>query len=94
MSGFWNPARMEEDKQLQLDKRAILSIALEQFNKKLQAVQKKIDKDTENNINIDVFSITRKQKANINRKRDNLAFEKNEIERRIELIESELKNNA
>ncbi|WP_315075145.1 hypothetical protein [uncultured Clostridium sp.] len=73
-----------------MDKRAILSIALKDLEKQLALVQKKIDKDTEKNIKVDVFSITRKQRANMNVRRDNLAFEKGEIDRKINLIKEEL----
>lgn len=89
---FWNPARMGEDKQLELDKRVILNIVKEKLEKDLMRVQKKIDVDTEKYSNMDVFSMTRKQIANCRVKRDNLAFERNEIQRRLDLIENELQN--
>lgn len=89
---FWNPARMEETKQNQLDKRVILNIAKEKLEKDLMRVQKKIDVDTEKYSNMDVFSMTRKQIANCRVKRDNLAFERNGIQRRLDLIENELQN--
>lgn len=89
---FWNPARMGEDKQLELDKRVILNIAKEKLEKDLMRVQKKIDVDTEKYSNMNVFSMTRKQIANCRVKRDNLAFERNEIQRRLDLIENELQN--
>lgn len=92
MSGFWNPARIDEDKQNKLDKRAILGIAKDKLSKDLEKVQKKIDLDTEKNASIDVFSISRKKRAIMNKRRDNLAYERNEIQRRLDLIELELSN--
>ncbi|MDB1935256.1 hypothetical protein PMY12_18625 [Clostridium tertium] len=83
---FWNPARMSEDRQLELDKRVILGIAEDKLKKDLEKVEKKIESHRNKNINIDVFSITRKQGANMNARADNLAFERNEILRRLDLI--------
>lgn len=83
---FWNPARMNEDRQLELDKRVILGIAEDKLKKDLEKVEKKIEKHRESFINTDVFAITRKQRANMNVRADNLAFERNEILRRLELI--------
>lgn len=84
---FWNPARMSEDRQLELDKRVILGIAEDKLKKDLEKVEKKIEKQRNDFINTDVFSITRKQRANMNVRADNLAFERNEILRRLDLIE-------
>lgn len=83
---FWNPARMSEDRQLELDKRVILGIAEDKLKKDLDKVEKKIEQHRDKVINIDVFSITRKQRANMNVRADNLAFERNEILRRLDLI--------
>ena len=83
---FWNPARLNEDTQLELDRRVILGIAEDKLRKDLEKVEKKIEKQRNNFINTDVFSITRKQRANMNVRVDNLAFEKNEILRRLDLI--------
>lgn len=88
---FWNPARMSEDKQLKLDKRVILGIAEDKLKKDLDKVNKKIDQDNEKRQGLDVFSTSRKQRANMSMKRDNLAFERNEILRRLGLIEEEKK---
>ena len=82
---FWNPARMSEDRQLELDKRVILGIAEDKLKKDLDKVEKKIEQHRDKVINIDVFSITRKQRANMNVRADNLAFERNEILRRLDL---------
>ena len=83
---FWNPARMNEDRQLELDKRVILGIAEDKLKKDLEKVEKKIEKHRESFINTDVFAISRKQRANMNVRADNLAFERNEILRRLDLI--------
>lgn len=83
---FWNPARMSEDRQLELDKRVILGIAEDKLKKDLEKVEKKIEKQRNDFINTDVFSITRKQRANMNVRADNLAFERNKILRRLDLI--------
>lgn len=83
---FWNPARMNEDRQLELDRRVILGIAEDKLKKDLEKVEKKIEKQRNDFINTDVFSITRKHRANMNVRADNLAFEKNEILRRLDLI--------
>ena len=83
---FWNPARLNEDTQLELDRRVILGIAEDKLRKDLEKVEKKIEKQRNNFINIDVFSITRKQRANMNVRADNLALERNEILRRLDLI--------
>lgn len=83
---FWNPARMSEDRQLELDRRVILGIAENKLRKDLEKVEKKIEKQRNDFINTDVFSITRKQRANMNVRADNLAFERNEILRRLDLI--------
>ncbi len=83
---FWQPAKMSEDRQLELDKRVILGIAENKLRKDLEKVEKKIEKQRNDFINTDVFSITRKQRANMNVRADNLAFEKNEILRRLDLI--------
>ncbi|GAA0825347.1 hypothetical protein [Clostridium tertium] len=83
---FWNPARMSEDRQLELDKRVILGIAEDKLKKALDKVEKKIEQHRDKVINIDVFSITRKQRAIMNVRADNLAFERNEILRRLDLI--------
>lgn len=83
---FWNPARMSEDKQLELDKRVILGIAENKLKKDLERVEKKIAKHRDSSINIDAFAMTRKQRANMNVRADNLAFERNEVLRRLDLI--------
>lgn len=83
---FWNPARMSEDRQLELDRRVILGIVEDKLKKDLEKVEKKIEKQRNDFINTDVFSITRKQRANMNVRADNLAFERNEILRRLDLI--------
>lgn len=82
---------MSEDKQLKLDKRVILGIAEDKLKKDLDKVNKKIDQDNEKRQGLDVFSTSRKQRANMSMKRDNLAFERNEILRRLGLIEEEKK---
>lgn len=83
---FWNPARMSEDKQSELDRRVILGIAEDKFKKDLEKVDKKIEKHRDKWINVSVFSMTRKQRVNMNVAADNLAFERNEILRRLDLI--------
>ncbi|MGG7058726.1 hypothetical protein ACQPUZ_10550 [Clostridium tertium] len=90
---FWQPARMEENKQLELDIRVILSIAEDKLKKDLEKVEKKIEKHRESFIGKDVFSMTRKQRANINVRADNLAFERNEILRRLDLIKEAKEGN-
>lgn len=87
---FWNPARMGEDRQLELDKRVILGIAEDKLKKDLEKVEKKIEKHREKEMNTNVFSTTRKQRANVSIRGDNLAFERNEILRRLDLIREEL----
>lgn len=77
---------MSEDRQLELDKRVILGIAEDKLKKDLDKVEKKIEQHRDKVINIDVFSITRKQRVNMNVRADNLAFERNEILRRLDLI--------
>lgn len=84
---FWQPARLGENKQLELDTRVILGIAEEKLKKDLSKVESNIEKHKEKFIGQDIFSITRKQRANMNVRADNLAFERNEIMRRLELIE-------
>lgn len=84
---FWNPARMSEDRQLELDIRVILGIAEEKLKKDLYKVETNIEKHRETFLSKDVFSITRKQRANMNVRADNLAFERNEILRRLDLIQ-------
>lgn len=83
---FWNPARMDEDRQLELDKRVILGIAEDKLKKDLDKVEKKIEKYREERLKKDVFTMTRKQIANADIRADNLAFERNEILRRLDLI--------
>lgn len=87
---FWNPARMSEDKQLELDKRVVLSIAKEKLSKDLEKIEKKIEKHRDKAMSKDVFSMSRKQRANMNVTGDNLAFERNEILRRLDLVKDEL----
>lgn len=83
---FWEPARMTEEVQFEIDKRVILNIAKEKLKKDLEKVNRKISKDDENREGINILSLTRVRRANMNIKRDNLAFEKMEIERRLNLI--------
>jgi len=90
---FWNPARMDEDRQLELDKRVILGIAEDKLKKDLDKVEKKIEKYREERLKKDVFTMTRKQIANADIRADNLAFERNEILRRLELIKESKKGN-
>lgn len=90
---FWNPARMNEDRQLELDKRVILGIAEDKLKKDLDKVEKKIEKHREERLKKDVFTMTRKQIANADIRADNLAFERNEILRRLELIKESKKGN-
>lgn len=87
---FWNPARMSEDKQLELDKRVVLNIAKEKLSKDLEKVEKKIEKHRDKAMSKDVFSMSRKQRVNMNVIGDNLAFERNEILRRLDLVKDEL----
>lgn len=68
---FWNPARMSEDRQLELDTRVILGIAEDKLKKDLERVEKKIKKHRESFIGKDVFAMTRKQRANMNVRADN-----------------------
>lgn len=77
---------MSEDKQCELDKRVILGIAEDKLKKDLYKVEKKIEKHRESYISKDILSITRKQRVNMNVRADNLAFERNEILRRLDLI--------
>lgn len=90
---FWNPARMNEDRQLELDKRVILNIAEDKLKKDLDKVEKKIEKHREERLKKDVFTMTRKQIANADIRADNLAFERNEILRRLDLIKESKKGN-
>lgn len=82
----WGNAKISEDKQLELDKIAILGIAEDKLKKDLDKVEKKIEKHREERLKKDVFTMTRKQIANADIRADNLAFERNEILRRLELI--------
>ncbi len=91
MSGFWNPAKMSEEKQFELDKRVILGIAKDKLQRDLEKVNKKMKTHRENYLKVDVFSMTRKRRAALNTRADNLAFERNEIERRLEIIKEEEK---
>ena len=90
---FWNPERMNEDRQLELDKRVILGIAEDKLKKDLDKVEKKIEKHREERLKKDVFTMTRKQIANADIRADNLSFERNEILRRLELIKESKKGN-
>lgn len=87
---FWNPAKMDADVQMQLDKRVILGIAKDKLTKDLERVEKKLKAHRDKYTSIDVYSITRKARASMNTRGDNLAFERNEILRRLELIKNEL----
>lgn len=78
---------MNEDRQLEIDIRVILGIAEEKLKKDLEKVERKIEKHRESFIGKDVFAMTRNQRANMNVRADNLAFERNEILRRLDLIE-------
>lgn len=82
----WGNAKISEDKQLELDKTVILRIAEDKLKKDLDKVEKKIEKHREERLKKDVFTMTRKQIANADIRADNLAFERNEILRRLDLI--------
>lgn len=87
MSFFnWGNAKIIEDKQLELDKTVILGIAEDKLKKDLDKVEKKIEKHREERLKKDVFTMTRKQIANADIRADNLAFEKDAILRRLDLI--------
>ena len=90
---FWQPARMTENKQLELDRRVILGTALNEFKKQLKSVQKKMDKQTEEALKVDVFNLTKAQRVRRNVKADLLAEERRTIERRIDIIEVLLNSN-
>ena len=83
---FWNPIRMREDRQKELDTRIILGIAEEKLKKDLEKVEKKIEKQRNELIKTDMFSVTRKQGENMKSRADVLAVEKNQILRRLDLI--------
>ena len=82
----WGNAKISEDKQLELDKTVILRIAEDKLKKDLDKVEKKIEKHREERLKKDVFTMTRKQIANADIRADNLAFEKDAILRRLDLI--------
>ncbi len=82
---LWNPARMSEDRQMELDIRVILNIAEDKLRKDLDRVEKKMEKHRERFMGNDSFS-TRKQRANMNIRADELAYEKNTVLRRLDLI--------
>ena len=82
----WGNAKISEDKQLELDKTVILGIAEDKLKKDLDKVEKKIEKHREERLKKDVFTMTRKQIANADIRADNLAFERNEMLRRLDLI--------
>lgn len=93
MLSFWSPARMSENKQLELDRRVILGIAQDKLKKDLDSIEKKMEKHRESFIGKNILSMTKSQRANMNKKADNLAFERNEILRRLDLIKETMEEN-
>lgn len=85
---FWNPAKL--DSQEMLDKRVILIYSKESLENQLSKVNKKIDKQTENLRNMDVFSNSKSRRVKARITLDELCKERDTILRRINLIEGEL----
>lgn len=85
---FWNPVKISDDMQEILDKRVILSKAKESLEKDLLKVERKIEKQKENDL--DPFRFSKRKIMNQRIKHDSLCNERDTIQRRIDLIRSEL----
>lgn len=85
---FWNPAKL--DSREMLDKRVILIYSKESLENQLSKVNKKIDKQTENLRNMDVFSNSKSRRVKARITLDELCKERDTILRRINLIEGAL----
>jgi hypothetical protein len=83
---LWNPAKIDKNKQLELDKRVILDIAQDKLERDLIKAKKKLKKLHAKWDNIDNFTLTKAQGIRIRNQLDNICFEKDTIERRLRLI--------
>ena len=88
---FWNPERISEDKQLELDMRVIINLAKEKLTSQLNKIETRIEKQREK-LNKADYSNT-SQRA-ITKLRNDYTFSINErdsIKRRLEICEAYLK---
>lgn len=88
---FWNPERISEDKQLELDMRVIINLAKEKLTSQLKNVETRIEKQREK-LNYSDHSNT--SQKTLNKLRNDYTFsikERDSIKRRIEICEDYLK---
>lgn len=88
---FWNPERISEDKQLELDRRVIINLAKEKLTSQLKNVETRIEKQREK-LNYSDHSNT--SQKTLNKLRNDYTFsikERDSIKRRIEICEEYLK---
>lgn len=88
---FWNPERISEDKQLELDRRVIINLAKEKLTSQLKNVETRIEKQREK-LNYSDHSNT--SQKTLNKLRNDYTFsikERDSIKRRIEICEDYLK---
>lgn len=88
---FWNPERISEDKQLELDRRVIINLAKEKLTSQLNKVEIRIEKQREKLNYADHSNTTTRM---INKLRNDYTFsikERDSIKRRIEICEAYLK---
>lgn len=88
---FWNPERISEDKQLELDRRVIINLAKEKLTSQLNKVEIRIEKQREK-LNYADHSNT--SQRTLNKLRNDYTFtvkELNSIQRRIDICEEYLK---
>lgn len=89
--GFWEPAKIDKDTQLELDKRVIIGLAKEKLTSQLNSVEKRLEKQREK-LNYADHSNTSKRA--LNKLRNNYTFsikERDSIQRRIDICEEYLK---
>ena len=88
---FWNPERISEDKQLELDRRVIINLAKEKLISQLNKVEIRLEKQREK-LNYADHSNT--SQRTLNKLRNDYTFtvkELNSIQRRIDICEEYLK---
>lgn len=87
---FWNPAKISEDRQLELDKRVILGIALTGLEKQLNQALKKAKSASDYLRQIDYTNSTKRTIASARNRSQVAQQEVDNINRRIDLIKNEL----
>lgn len=88
---FWNPERISEDKQLELDRRVIINLAKEKLTNQLNKIETRLEKQREKLNKADYSNTSKRAITNLRNDYTFTVKELDSIKRRIEICEEYLK---